>query len=390
MSAGALRPAMKSARPTWAWRDALSTPSASAATIHPVRDFRLRTDLKRAVINGFALPLGIDPGADLSRFKAPFQGYTVTYTPAQDDEPDTYAFHVVVSHEKLAPIIHKVFELLPEEVYGIIEIGSRDAYRSTDVYIGQEAVPADHFVSVWKTYEQFLLEDGSLAAGANSEDPFIEIFLDQWKGLSMHVPADMQERVEAMLHGFGVEEVPQTWPAAESDDELGEGTLVRPVLELVDEYSPDVDELLLTLRHEWSLELNIDPESNVDDGGRSLGTTLWHAVVIVEEATPNGQATAEKRPTRPHGKNDPPRGAYASIWATAKSLSEMERLIEEALDEHPQWAFGEIYTVDRVAFDERPDQLADLRPGRREPQVHLVTFEPWDEPPPKRDDMMSG
>jgi hypothetical protein len=120
----------------------------------------------------------------------------------------------------------------------------------------------------------------------------------------------------------------------------------------------------------------------VDDGGRSLGTTLWHAVVIVEEATPNGEATSDGRSTRSRSRNDPPRGAYASIWATARSLSEMERLIEEALEEHPQWSFGEIYTVDRVAFDERPDQLGDLRPGRREAQIHLVTFEPWDEPPP--------
>ena len=109
--------------------DGLGAPTGAAfrATIRSVRDFRLRSDLKRAVIDGFALPLGIDPGSDLSRFKPPVQGYTVTYTPAQDDEPDTYAFHIVVSHERLAPVLHKAFELLPDEVFGIIEIGSRDA-----------------------------------------------------------------------------------------------------------------------------------------------------------------------------------------------------------------------------------------------------------------------
>jgi hypothetical protein len=338
------------------------------------------------VVNGFALPLGIDPGAELSHFNAPMQGYTVAFTPGHEDEPDTYAYHIVVSHERLAPILHRAFELLPDEVFGIIEIGSRDAYRSTDVYIGQEPVPTDHFLEVWKAYEPFLLEDGSLAAGANSEDPFIEIFLDQWKGLSIHVPPDTQDKVEALLRDFGLEEVAHTWPSSDDHDEVTEGMFVRPVLELVDEYSPDVDELLLTLRHEWSLELNIDPESNVDDGGRSLGSTLWHAVVIVEEATPNGEVESDGRETFKRSNQDQPRGAYASIWATARSLSEMERLIEQALGDHPEWTFGEIYTVDRVAFDERPDQLADLRPGRRETGVHLVTFEPWDEPPPRSGD----
>ena len=76
-----------------------------------MRDFRLRSDLQRAKIDGFALPLGIEPGSEHARGRAPAQGYTVAYTPGQDDEPDTYAYHVVVSHERLRPILHKAFEL---------------------------------------------------------------------------------------------------------------------------------------------------------------------------------------------------------------------------------------------------------------------------------------
>jgi hypothetical protein len=194
---------------------------------------------------------------------------------------------VVVSHERLAPLLRKAFELLPDEVYAIVEIGSRDAYRSTDVYIGQELIPTEHFLKIWRAFEPILLEDSAIAAGANSEEPFIEVFVDQWKGVSLHVPLHMQEAVERLLVDFGLEEVAQTWPGVEEDG-VGEGSLVRPVLEIVDEYSPDIDELLLALRHEWRMELNIDPESNIDEGGRRLGSTLWHAVVIVEEATPNG------------------------------------------------------------------------------------------------------
>jgi hypothetical protein len=143
------------------------------------------------------------------------------------------------------------------------------------------------------------------------------------------------------------------------------------VLDIDDEFAPDVDELLLRLRHEWRLELNVDRETNVDEGGRRLGSTLWHAIVIVDEAVPDSQ-----------------RGAYASIWATASSLQEMEELIEEALKPYEaEWTFSEVYTIDRVAFDERPDALADLPHQGRRSQVHLVSVEPWDGPPPALDTM---
>jgi len=343
-----------------------------------MRDFQLRKDLERVVIDGFALPLGFAPPP--GRLDAPLQGYTVSYVSGEEDEPDTYSFHVVVSHERIQSILHKAFDLLPSRVFGIVEIGSRDAYRSTDVYISDadRPVPLREFLRVWDKYEPFLLEDGSIAAGANSDEPFVEIFLDQWKGILIHVPLDMRDEVESMLHSFELDEVQQTWSSEEHEDKPGmplsaqsgeeeEGSPVRPVLDLTDEFSPDIDELLLNLRHAWSLELNIDRESNIDDGGRNLGTTLWHAVVIVDPASSNGRDEREQ-------------GAYASIWATAGSLSEMERLIDHALVRENDWVFGEIYTIDRVAYDERPDELADLPPARRGSQVHLVTIEPWTEP----------
>jgi hypothetical protein len=55
----------------------------------------------------------------------------------------------------------------------------------------------------------------------------------------------------------------------------------------------------------------------------------------------------------------------------------MEELIDEALDDYPQWRFETIYTIDRVAHDERPDELADLPPRRDQPAVHLVRIDEW-------------
>jgi hypothetical protein len=172
----------------------------------------------------------------------------------------------------------------------------------------------------------------------------------------------MRERVESLLRRLGLEEVAQTWPV-DAEGRVNIESEVRPVLELADEYSPDVDELLLRLRHEWSLELNVDPEVNLDDGGRNLGLTLWHAVVIVDPA--RGDAAA---------------GAYASVWATAGSLSEMQRLIIDALLPYDEWSIGEVYTIDRVAHDERPDALGALPPRRTRPEVHLVQIDRWSEP----------
>ncbi len=293
----------------------------------------------------------------------PVQGYTLAYNEAEEDEPDSYAFHVVVSHERLRAVIRAAFDLLPDEVVPIVEIGSRDAYRAVDVFLGEEAVSRAHFLAVWHAFESIILEDASLGVGANSEEPFIEVFVDSWKGVAIHVPIDMRDRVEEVLHGLGLDEVPETWADDPESDPLP-GTAIRDVLELVDEQSPDIDELLLQLRELWGLELNVDPETNLDEAGRNLGLTLWHAVVVAESAD-----------------GDPDRGAYISIWASASSMTEMEELIEHAMEECPDWSFQSVYSLDRVAFDERPEPLVDLPPRSREPKVHLVEVDSWGEPP---------
>ncbi len=320
-----------------------------------MKPFRLRSDLRRAVIDGFALPLGIAPG----EIKAPLQGYTVAYTPGIEDEPDTYSFYVAVSHERVGPLVRRAFELLPQSLCAIVEISSRDAYRLVDVYLSDEEIPIGRFRDTWGRWQEILLEDGSIGAGANSESPFIEVFLDQWKGLSIIIPLDMRDEVEAMLDQLGLEEVPQTWPVGDDNPEL-DRVQIRPVLEDGETTGVDIDDVLFQLRHDWRLELNVDPDTNVDDVGRQLGMTLWHAVVGVEsESGPDGQTEI----------------ADMSIWATAGSLGELETLIDNVLNSNAEWRFAEVYSTDRVAFDERPETLADLAPRRQQAETHLVSIE---------------
>jgi hypothetical protein len=169
----------------------------------------------------------------------------------------------------------------------------------------------------------------------------------------------MRRQVESMLSKHGVREVLETWPHdLERSDEPP--SQLREVLQVLDDQSPDLDEILLQLRDAWRLELDVDPDANVDDTGRKLGLVLWHAIVL---------ATRHDRPNK---------GAYVTIWATAGSLSQMERLVNEHFDQHlPSWRCDGFYSVDRVAFDDRPEDLVDLPPRRSAAEVHQSGIEEW-------------
>lgn len=73
------------------------------------------------------------------------------------------------------------------------------------------------------------------------------------------------------------------------------------------------------------------------------------------------------------------RSAYISVWMTAGSLAQAEELLEDALLDHSQWVFESVYTMDRVAFDDRAPSLTNLPHTRRRPAVHELDIEPWGE-----------
>jgi hypothetical protein len=320
-----------------------------------MREFKLRKDLKRSVIDGFALPLGIEP----VNLKPPTQGYTVDYRDGGTEGPDHYVFHIVASHERIRGLVREAFGLLPDEVTPIVEVDSTDAYRTVDVFVGREPIALDEFLDVWDEFEPILMEDASLGAGANAEDPFVEVFLDNWKGLLLYVPIDFRTDIERMLRRHGLREVPETWPHDEDDKEPP--SQVREVLEIEDEQSPDLQEVLLQLRESWDLELDLDPDRNLDERGRTLGMTLWNAVAVVESAS----------------EPDSGKGAYVSVWASARSLGELNAMVAQVLDDLPEWRFQVMYATDRVAFDERPPELSDLPLKRTKAEVHRVTVEGW-------------
>jgi hypothetical protein len=325
-----------------------------------MRGYRLREDLDRYDAKGFKLPLGVEAVG----LPCPTTGYTLEYNAAEREDSDSYSFHVVVSHEHVRTILHPALTLLPGEVFPVVEVGSRDAYRSIDVFSAGVPLAKREFMEIWADFEPFLLEDAQIGAGASSLEPEIEIFLDAWKGVSIHVPVRMREEVETMLAGLGLNEVAETWPS-DIEQDVVNNSRVRDVLVLLDEQSPDLDELLLQMREAWSLELDVERDVNIDEGGRQLGFTLWQAIIVVE---PQDEAAE--------------RGAYLTIWATATSILQVEEMVNDTLAGMPEWGFQSIYSIDRVAFDERPDELGDLPPRRATPGVHTITIDVWGEEEP--------
>ena len=348
-----------------------------------MRNFRIRPDIERVKVGDFALPLGV---ARLDT-PAPIEGFTIKFEPGEEGEPDSYAYQVVVSHDEVRAILHDLFELLPSEVSPVVEIGSVDAYRSIDVYVSSEPISVADFTGVWDAFEPILLEEVSIGAGVTAEDPLLEIFVDAWKSITIHCPEEMRSAIEERLESHGIEEVPQTWPD-EPFDEFDPPYRMREILLIEDEHSPDIDEFLLQLRTEWGLQLNVDPDSNVDEAGRELGHTLWHAIAMADPI-----------------EDDVVGGAYVTVWATAASLEEVEGLVETAVEELGDWVMHGVYSIERVAYDERPDELHDLAPLRKATEVHMVALDEWggsvppdapgggadDAPePPERDDDSGG
>ncbi len=312
--------------------------------------------MQRHSLSGFQLPLGLEPTEAI----APRQGYTVEFVEGDLELPDTFRFAVACSFEKIAPLVRDLFELLPDDVYPIVEASSKDAYRLVDVFSAREPTDFDDFLECWNEYEQVILEDGAIGAGAQADVQFMEVFVDAWKVVSVQVETEQREDVERILAQHDIELVEHTWPpevAERPDPPLS----VREILVVDDESSPDIDEILFQLRESWALELEVDPEENIDEGGRRLGRTLWYSIAVV--VNPD--------------EEEPPRAAYVMVWATAASLGELQRMILARLEGQDEWIFtGQWYAQDRVAFDERPDALADLPPRRQRSEIHLFAIEP--------------
>lgn len=315
--------------------------------------------LQRTVRDGFAFPLGVYPVEEMT----PKAGFTFAFEPADQDQdpdgggfgggfatgaggdpvdpsetddrdprndgddrdpgefeqwPDRYVWDIVVPADRLEPLCRTLFSLLPGRVYPIVDVLGTDAFRELDPYLAYELVGIERFLEALRLYRPFLFEDGLIGFGAMSDEPFLYMFLDEHKILTVRAEASLRDRVDRALAAFDLKEVEQI---AGADAAVHEH---RSVLATPPD-RPDLlsaEEILEELKDYWYLGLNIDPDRNIDDQGKDLGVTGWRCVV---------RAVTDKGLFR-----------YAEVLLTADSLNNAHDLASEAVEDSLLANLGEL------------------------------------------------
>lgn len=306
-------------------------------------------------MNDFAFPLGAYPVEEMS----PRPGYTVAFEQADggnaagegagfepgeafdpeaedgDEEgglrspeggegeweewPDRYVYDVLVSATRVEALCRAMFALLPGRVYPILDFLGTDEYREVDPYVSYDLLGLDRLLDTVRRYRGFFFEDGLVGFGAMSEEPFMYVFVDEHKIVTVRVESALKDKVEAILRAFDLEEVDEIRGADAATHEH-RGVLEAPP-ERMDLLA--AEEIVEELRDDWRLVLNIDPTINVDEDGNSLGITAWRCIVRHEPMPPeNAPATVEPPPFR-----------YVEVLLTADCLNAAEDLALDALDQ---------------------------------------------------------
>lgn len=319
---------------------------------------RVDESIQRTIIDDFAFPLGVYPVEPM----APRQGYTVWFEPADGDDdedvqweewPDRYVFDIAVTSSRLEALVRQMLALLPPRVFPILDVLGADAFREVDPYVAYDPIGQEHILDALRRYRGYFFEDGLVGFGAMAEDPFLYVFVDEHKMVTVRVQADHKEKIEALLAAFDLAPVEKV-AGADATVHEHRGVLDAP------EGRPDLltaEEIVEELRDEWGLVLNVDPTGNTDDDGHELGVTAWRCIVRFEPPMPEDEddddtpepgtdapqegdpATSDPAKVDKDAKSEektpatepaaPPPWRYVEILITADSLAECERLALE-------------------------------------------------------------
>lgn len=263
---------------------------------------RVDKSIKRVEIDGVAFPLGVYPVEELK----PRVGYTLAFEPADgageseedsdwEEWPDRYVFDIMLSATRVESLCRSLYAMLPGRIYPILDVLGHDEYREVDPYVSYELVGQERFHDALRRYKGFFYEDGLVGFGAMSEEPFLYIFVDEHKIVTVRVQADLKERVERLLGAFDLTEIDEI-AGADAATHEHRGVLDAPEdrLDLL-----NADEIVEELRNDWGLVLNIDPDRNIDEDGNDLGMTAWrclarHETPPTPPPSPPGSETAKK------------------------------------------------------------------------------------------------
>ncbi len=383
---------------------------------------RVDKSIQRVEVEGFAFPLGAYPVEEMS----PLAGYTVAFEQAdggepgidggsgfepsegdgrggfadddedEDDEgglqagssgregeweewPDRYVYDVLVSATRVETLCRALFSLLPGRVYPILDFLGTDEYREVDPYVSYDLLGLDRLLDTIRRYRGFFFEDGLVGFGAMSEEPFMYIFVDEHKIVTVRAEAGLKDRVESVLKAFDLEEVDEIRGADAATHEH-RGVLEAPP-ERLDLFT--AEEIVEELRDDWRLVLNIDPTTNIDEDESPLGITPWRCIVRHEPMPP----------TDAPPNTEPPPYRYIEVLLTADSLNSAEDLALDALDQLLGKA-SELAARDQPAEDDPDPGVEELTPAtvvvsdRLRPETFTAALERVSKPAPAKDSIL--
>ena len=249
--------------------------------------------LERVSVAGFNFPLGAYPVEAMT----PSAGYTLHFEAADTDEktddweewPDRYVFDIVVTADRTKALCRALLALFPGRIFPILDVLGQDAYREIDPYISYDLIGLDRFTDALRAFADFFFEDGMCGFGCMSEEPFLYLFVDEHKIVTVRAEPTWKDKILRVLEAFDLEQKEE--PAgADSAAHEHRGVLIAP---------PDRSDLLTFeeivefLKEDWRLLLNVDPDSNIDDAGQDLGLTPWRVVVRIRSLPPQPPADGE-------------------------------------------------------------------------------------------------
>lgn len=333
------------------------------ATLRPMPRCRVDPTIERVTVEGFQFPLGVYPVEPMT----PKPGYTMEFEPADGDNdgdleewPDRYVFDIVISWDRLEPMCRSLLALFPGRIYPILDVLGHDAYREIDPYISHDLYGMDRFTDCLRRYRGFFFEDGLCGFGVMIDEPFLYMFVDEHKIVTVRTQPEYKERVEKVLHAFDLEQMENPAGADSASHEH------RGVLS-VEDARPDIlnqDEIVEQLRDEWRLVLNVDPDANTDEEGRDLGVCPWRCLARL-------------------AVEDDEKCRYADILLTAPNLRRAEEMVVEATDALlpkgvADWDEATIINADRL----RPEDFAQVLTERSQkppqnPQEDRIIWCEW-------------
>ena len=309
-----------------------------------MRRIEIDSGLERREADGFAYPLGVYP---VEQVRAR-PGYVVEFEAADgsngiggseewEEWPDRFMYDCLVPANRVRSLMILLTALLPTRVYPILDVLGNDAYREIDPFIAYDLVGYDRYCEGLAMFGEWLYEDGMVGFGAMSLEPFLYVFLDEHKIVTIRCELAVKEKVEKVLTAFDLGEMEQLSGVDSVEHEH------RGVLK-VDEKNDDLlapEDVVGILRDMWRLQLNVDLEANVDEEGGELGVTGWYCL-----ARCTRESDEQMR--------------YAELLLAAGSLLEAEQLATDALSPEmggdDSWVDVELIRSDRVT----PQDYADL------------------------------